>query len=279
MIKRLQTGLSPWAIFIVSLMMGSLLMGCSTRLPGQPHEAHRWRAPAEITDFDQLYAQNCAGCHGAEGRLGAARSLNDPLYLSFVSDEALSLVISTGSTGTSMPAFSQPSGGSLTDQQIALLIAGMRTRWSRPDDFKGVELPRYSVTETPTSSGPSAAAVNGSPVSTTQSGAAPKTHEALPGAAAFQTYCARCHGTDGAGGPAGSIVDPNFLNMVSDQGLRTTVVVGRSDLGKPDWRANLPGQPMSPQEIDDVVAWLLAHRQPTNVAAGEVSQSSRLHPK
>jgi cytochrome c oxidase cbb3-type subunit 3/ubiquinol-cytochrome c reductase cytochrome c subunit len=48
---------------------------------------------------------------------------------------------------------------------------------------------------------------------------------------------------------------------VSDQGLRTTVVVGRSDLGKPDWRSNFPGHPMSPQEIDAIVAWLVAHRK------------------
>jgi cytochrome c oxidase cbb3-type subunit 3 len=38
------------------------------------------------------------------------------------------------------------------------------------------------------------------------------------------------------------------------------VIVGRSDLGKPDWRENVPGRPMSPQEISDVVAWIASHR-------------------
>jgi cytochrome c oxidase cbb3-type subunit 3 len=237
--KRLQMGLSLAAIPALSL-----LMGCNARLPGKPTAAERWRAPADVSDFNQLYRQNCAGCHGADGRLGAARSLNDPLYQAVVTDDALRQVIAHGRPGTNMPAFSQQVGGSLTDRQIESLISGMRAQWSRPDEFKGVELPSYS------------SSVNAS-----------QTGDALRGAAAYQTYCSRCHGAGGAGGSAGSIVDPHFLNMVSDQGLRTTVIAGRSDLGKPDWRSNLPGHPMSPQEIDDVVAWIAGHRQPPSVTA------------
>ena len=94
-----------------------------------------------------------------------------------------------------------------------------------------------------------------------------ETAAATRGAATYKTYCQSCHGTNGDGGSAGSIVDPNFLNLVSDQGLRTTVVVGRADMGKPDWRGNVPGRPMSAQEIADVVAWLAGQRQRTDVAA------------
>jgi mono/diheme cytochrome c family protein len=213
-------------------------------LPGQPTEAERWRAPSEVSDFNQLYQENCAGCHGADGRRGAARSLNDSLYLSFVPDLALQQVVAEGRTGTNMPAFSQKAGGSLTDKQIELLITGIRSKWARPDEFIGA-IPSYSVNHPSPNSDAS------------QSG----TGDPVKGAVAYQTYCASCHGEQGTGGSAGSIVDPNFLTMVSDQGLRTTVVVGRADLGKPDWRSNLPGHPMSPQEIDDVVAWLISHRQ------------------
>ena len=226
--------------FVTGLIVVLLsLTGCNVRLPGQPTEAERWRSPSEVSDFNQLYQENCAGCHGADGRRGAAQALNDPLYLSFVSDVALQQVVAEGRAGTNMPAFSQKAGGSLTDKQIELLITGIRSRWARPDEFKDHEMPRYSVTYLPPNSG-------GDPGK---------------GAVAYQTYCASCHGEQGTGGSAGSIVDQNFLTMVSDQGLRTTVVVGRADLGKPDWRSNLPGHPMSPQEIDDVVAWLISHRQ------------------
>ena len=82
------------------------------------------------------------------------------------------------------------------------------------------------------------------------------------GAAVYARACASCHGRDGRGGPkGGSIVDPSYLSLVSDQSLRTTVIAGRPDLGKPDWREDVPGHPLTPQEISDVVAWLAGHRQ------------------
>jgi mono/diheme cytochrome c family protein len=248
--KRLHIGLSLAAVAAIAL-----LTGCNARLPGQPTEAERWRAPAEVSDFNQLYAQNCAGCHGAGGRHGAARSLNDPIYLAFVTDSDLRQVIAHGRLGTNMPAFSQQAGGGLTDRQIELLTSGMRAQWARPDDFRGVEIPPYDAGGTAAGSDADVTTADAGPANASPS------YDTRRGAAAYQTYCARCHGTNGAGGQAGSIVDPNFLKLVSDQGLRTTVVVGLSDLGKPDWRSYLPGQPMSPREIDDVVAWLAAHRQ------------------
>jgi mono/diheme cytochrome c family protein len=261
MIARLQIGLAASVGLAITL-----LTGCNARLPGQPNEAERWRAPNEITDFNQLYTQDCAGCHGAGGRLGAARPLNDPLYLAFVTDDALRQAISKGRAGTNMPAFSEQAGGHLTDQQIELIVNGMRAHWSKPYDFKGVELPRYSVDGSSTATNDIATK-------------APQAGDALRGAAAYKTYCSSCHGSNGDGGSAGSIVDPNFLDLVSDQGLRTTVVVGRADIGKPDWRGNVPGHPMSAQEINDLVAWLAARRQRTNVTVSKVDHSACLNMK
>ena len=106
------------ARLLAAIIAISFLMGCNARLPGKPTEADRWRAPADVSDFSELYTQNCAGCHGNDGKLGAARSLNDSLYLSFIPDDALKQVISQGRTGTNMPAFSQEAGGTLTDRQI-----------------------------------------------------------------------------------------------------------------------------------------------------------------
>jgi hypothetical protein len=39
------------------------------------------------------------------------------------------------------------------------------------------------------------------------------------------------------------------------------VIVGRPDLGAPDWRDDVPGKPMRFQEITDVVEWLAAQRR------------------
>ncbi len=93
-------------------------------------------APAQVTDFNQLYAQNCAGCHGSEGRFGSARPLNDPLYLAVANADVLRQVTAKGVPGTAMPAFAKQAGGSLTDKQIDALVEGMRSRWGRPKDLK-----------------------------------------------------------------------------------------------------------------------------------------------
>jgi hypothetical protein len=55
-------------------------------------------------------------------------------------------------------------------------------------------------------------------------------------------------------------VDSSYLALVSDQALRTTIIVGIPELGAPDWRGDLPGKPMSSKEISDVVAWLASQR-------------------
>jgi cytochrome c oxidase cbb3-type subunit III len=217
--------------------------GCPP-LPGKPSEKDRApsHVPSQVMDFRQLYAQNCAGCHGADGRLGAARPLNDPLYLAFAGADVLRQVTANGVQGTAMPGFAQSAGGNLTDEQIASLVEGMSAQWGRSEDFEDVALPSYR----PESS------VAGDP---------------RRGATTYQTYCLQCHGAEGKGGLyAGAIIDPNYLTLVSDQSLRSTIVAGRPDLGMPDWRSRLPGRPMSLQEISDVWAWLVAQR-PTPAAA------------
>ena len=70
-------------------------------------------------------------------------------------------------------------------------------------------------------------------------------------------------GPDGRGGPkGGSVVDASYLALVTNQYLRTTVIAGRSDVGMPDWRSDIPGQPLTDQQISDVVAWLSDERRP-----------------
>src|SRR4029077_6710430 len=81
------------------------------------------------------------------------------------------------------------------------------------------------------------------------------------GSGVYATYCSSCHGPGGRGGQtASSIVDGSFLALLNDQELRTTVIVGRPELGAPDWRDNIPGKPMSAQDVSDVVGWLASQR-------------------
>lgn len=213
------------------------LAGCDS-LPGKPTEAERYVLPSDVKDFADLWGTNCSGCHGADGRLGPARPLNDPLYLALASDQDLTAVISAGVEGTAMPAFAITQGGTLTDEQIAALVGEMRKRWARPQEVAGVTLPPYAA-----------------PLG-----------DAQRGAAAFATACASCHGADGKGGgdgktkTRGSIVDGSYLALVSDQGLRSTVIAGRTDLGMPDFRGEGGKTPLSAAQVADVVAWLAAQR-------------------
>lgn len=219
-------------------------------LPGKPTPADVVKPPAERLDPVVLYKQNCAGCHGADGRLGPAPPIGDPVYLALVDDDTLRSTISKGRPGTAMSAFAQSEGGMLTSRQIDAIVRGIRQRWSKPDVLQSGTAPPYAA----------------------QSAGNPQ-----QGAAVFKTSCASCHGADGKGtAKVGSIVDPNYLSLISNQGLRTIVIIGRPDFNAPDWRNNVPGHPMTDQEITDVVAWLAAQR-PAG-AAGQMAESAIASP-
>jgi mono/diheme cytochrome c family protein len=208
--------------------------GCDS-LPGRPDPDDRYVRPSKVTDAAELYDRNCAGCHGDERRPGAAVALADPLYLAIAGDTVIRGAIATGVKGTAMPAFALRQGGALTDEQIDAIVRGIRERWDRPTTVAGGSLLPHAA-----------------PLG-----------DAGRGQTVYTTYCASCHGDDGRGGDkGGSVVDGSYLALVSDQGLRTAVLVGRPALGMPDWRSLVPGKPMSESEVADVVSWLASQRRP-----------------
>lgn len=220
-------------LWVCASFTAVMLSGCGAP-PGQPRAGSEVVAPNDVLEFDVLYSENCAGCHGEIGRRGAAVSLGDPLYLAIADAGAMRKVVTNGVKGTAMPAFAQSAGGSLTEKQIDVIVAGIRSKWSKPGVLDGVNFPAY---------------------------AAKSAGDPLRGEAAYKTFCQSCHGQDGRGGTKGSdITDGSFLALVSDQGLRTTVIVGRPQFGAPDCRGDLPGRPMSDQEVTDVVAWFASRR-------------------
>jgi cytochrome c oxidase cbb3-type subunit III len=217
------------AFAVLSLV---LLSACSTP-NGQPLKGSEPVAPNQVVDFGTLYAQNCAACHGAEGRGGASITLANPVYLAIVDENSVHKVVANGVSGTSMPAFAQSAGGMLTDEQINVITSGLFSRWGRKGILDGANAPSY---------------------------AAKTMGDAANGEIVFGTYCASCHGSEGHGSKASAISNDSFLALVSDQALRTIVITGRPDLRAPDWRGNVPGNSMSDQEITDVVAWLASRR-------------------
>ena len=221
--------LQRWQLLPLQAVLAS---GCD--LPGKPREADR----DQVKDFDVLYSTHCAGCHGADGKLGPAAPLNDPLFLAIVPDAELLRVITEGRAVTPaqkslMPAFVRDRGGPLTDAQVKVLAEGIKLRWS--GEAPTEEPPPYLTPREP--------------------------GDKERGAKLFDLACSACHGDEGKGAEqAGAINDRSFLALISDQALRRIVITGRGDLGMPDysddnWR-DPKFKPLTSAEINDLVALL-----------------------
>ncbi|HUB29181.1 MAG TPA: c-type cytochrome [Terracidiphilus sp.] len=213
-----------------------------------PSERSDVPRPDKELDFHVLYKQNCSGCHGDNGRGGAAIPLNNPALLAVAGPDNLRNIISRGLSPTLMPAFAASAGGMLTEQQVNALVRGMNSEWAHGAEFSSVALPPFSAT-TP--------------------------GNAADGQKAYTAACARCHGADGTGikttSPTASdqpvatphsIVDPSYLALVDDVSLRSYVIAGHLDANAPDWRSYVSGHPLTSQEITDIVAWIATHRAP-----------------
>jgi len=212
----------PSVLPIVCVLSISLLSGCRD-LPGYPGPA--WKPPRDQASFKVLYKENCAACHGDNGRNGMAMGLANPEYLAIANDAALRQAIANGVPDTLMPAFAKSAGGVLTDQQVNILVAGMRKDWGQPNALVGANPPAY---QQPATGG-----------------------NAQQGRQDFITYCLSCHNS-----PQTNITNTSYLALVSDQALRSLIIAGRPGIGQPDWRNDKPGQPLTDQQVTDIVTYL-----------------------
>jgi len=252
------------------LLVAGLGFGCD--LPGQPSSADRPLPADHVANFDTLYKTHCAGCHGADGKIGPGPPLNDPVFLAIVPDAELVRVIREGrrvaaGQKSPMPAFAVDEGrslspaqaklwaelkaelhaapklqGPLTDAEIQVLAGGLKHRWGPPATPSG-SVPPYLA----------------------PAGASTANKE--EGARVFARACAGCHGQKGqgvekAGQVRRKINDPAFLALISDQELRRYAITGRPDFGMPPYNGKdgrpPDFQPLTSQEISSLVA-LLAH--------------------
>jgi cytochrome c oxidase cbb3-type subunit 3/ubiquinol-cytochrome c reductase cytochrome c subunit len=232
-------GVSPAPLILLALLSG-YTGGCGNA-PGKPLPPSEPDRPSEVKDFGTLYGTHCAGCHGADGTLGPAPPLNDPLFLRSAPDTELLMVITNGRPGTPMPPFARSNGGPLTATQVKILADGLKTTWGKPGG--PADVPEY---------------------------ASRQPADVSRGQALFSRACAGCHGERGQGGTfdgryVGAINVPAFLALSSDQVLRRYVITGRPDLGMPDY-AGKEGRPpdfrpLSSQDVTDLTALLASWRQ------------------
>jgi cytochrome c oxidase cbb3-type subunit III len=211
----------------IALVVGSL--GCERKI-GPPNDQEELMRPENVASFDRLYKQNCSACHGDNGSGGPALDLANPKYQVLIDDVSLKRWITSGMPGTQMPAFGESAGGFLTPQQVDALVAGMRARWDQKD-HGAANMPPYS---------------------------SPAVGNVEHGQDVFRVSCTSCHQQGQQ-----KLTDASYLALVSDHSLRTIVIAGRPDLGHPDWKQVRPGQPLTDQDVSDVIAYLHSLRSDT----------------
>ena len=229
------------------------LAGCGDFWPGKPKPSTPVTL-GTLEGFNSVYSAKCAACHGDNGRLGAARPLNDPLYLAITPKDAFARAVGHGQ-GRLMPAYLSEQGGPWDADRLERFVDDVYAFWGEPDRFKGEDLPGYAMAQ----------------------------GDATAGGQAFATWCGACHGADGAGleavpanGVNGhSVVDNNYLNLISDQGLRSAVIFGHEEYGMPSFRGPFPGRgdaSLDEKTINDITAWLIGHRRTSAEQASEAGQ-------
>ena len=75
--------------------------------------------------FGALFAQECAGCHGIDGKGPLAPALANPVFQRTATDMFISQTIRSGRENTPMPAFGR---AGMSESQIGDLLAYIR-KW------------------------------------------------------------------------------------------------------------------------------------------------------
>jgi len=191
----------------------------------------------------QVYIENCAICHGAngEGRVGATLAKNWP---SIRPDLATRATIADGVSGTVMPAWSQENGGPLTDAEIDAVVTYILS-WQTG----GVPVipPPLTATSRPLIS----------PVPDVQG-------DPNQGATLYDGNCAVCHGANGEG-RIGATLTKSWGSIRPDLAIRSTIAGGVTGTAMPAWSQE-NGGPLTEDEIDDIVSFVLSWPAPAEPA-------------
>ncbi len=196
-----------------------------------------WTIASAQTEGDperggQLYVENCAVCHGVDGkgRIGARLEA----FSGIDAGAVIAQTVADGIDGTVMPAWSVANGGTLSDQDIADIVAYV------VGAFNGTEpiapLPEYVPPEIPRLPD-----VEGDPSA---------------GAVVYQVNCFTCHGEQGRG-RIGKPLATSWPGEQPDLYIRQVVSQGIEGTIMPTW-AQSNGGPLSDAEIANVAAYILS---------------------
>ncbi|GAB4403340.1 MAG: hypothetical protein OHK0052_26310 [Anaerolineales bacterium] len=194
----------------------------------------------QLAQGAQLFAENCAVCHGAsgEGRVGATLAKDWP---SIRPDLTVRNIIINGIEGSPMPAWSATNGGPLSDTEIDALVAYILS-WQVSGYPKNPPIAAPVVRPA------------GSPIPNV-------TGDPENGAQLYAQNCVMCHGSNGEG-RIGATLAKNFPSIRPDLTIQATIRNGISGSPMPAWSVD-NGGPLSNQEIADLAAYILSWEQPS----------------
>jgi mono/diheme cytochrome c family protein len=212
--------------------------------------------PAQLELGARLYSENCALCHGenGEGRIGATLAKDWPSIRPELTTQD---IIAGGVPGSPMPAWSQANGGPLTDEEIDALVVYILS-W-QTGGVPNMTPPPTATARPPITPVPE---VQGDPNS---------------GAIVYDQNCAVCHGAEGQG-RIGATLAKDWPAIRPDLTVKNTITNGIANTAMPAW-SQTQGGPLSEQEINDTVAFILSlpnitQSQPTATSQPEPTQAS-----
>ncbi len=210
---------------------------------GYHHDVSRVVEDSRDLSGAELYAMNCASCHGGDGRESSVPGIRSPALnnedaLAVAGNDYYRAIIRTGRSGSAMPAWG-PRGGNLSPAEIDRLIGHIRS-WE-PE-------------------GPDPLDVNAS------------TGDARVGASLYKGLCGNCHGREGEGGIGNRLNSISFLSIADDGFLADAIINGRPGTAMASWKH------LSRQEVSDVLAYVRSwqRKAPTYAA---VRKATRALPK
>jgi len=112
-------------VFMVALIAGFIVY--RVREPDLRANAREEQVTTYTAIGADLFAANCASCHGEDATGGSAPTLNAEEFLKSTSDEQIHLLVAGGVSGTDMSAWGLDFGGTLTDEQVSQVVTYLRS--------------------------------------------------------------------------------------------------------------------------------------------------------